>query len=209
MHLPRGRPRQHQMATPYKNSMCVPSFGVKPIDIFFFVSHEHLYKLQKAELGTVPSTCWYQSTYLWYGLPGPCWKSIGVNRVFGWLPGKKWTSPGFTTSNLDFALLHLGDTQKASSCFSSLDLARCQVGLWNQGVGFGWWSWSEPLRATFDMWLCLAPSCLLFEAPLSYIILQEASLHPCLADSTESCLCLSVSLIYNNLFSSVFRVRLL
>lgn len=93
--------------------------------------------------------------------------------------------------------------------FSSLDLARCQVGLWNQGVGFGWWSWSEPLRATFDMWLCLAPSCLLFEAPLSYIILQEASLHPCLADSTESCLCLSVSLIYNNLFSSVFRVRLL
>lgn len=95
MHLPRGRPRQHQVATPYKNSMCVPSFGVKPIDIFFFVSHEHLYKLQKAELGTVPSTCWYQSTYLWYGLPGPCWKSIGVNRVFGWLPGKTWTSPWF------------------------------------------------------------------------------------------------------------------
>lgn len=57
MPLPLEAPEQSQMATAYKNSMFAPSPRVKPIYIFCFVLRVHLYKLLKAKLGAVPSTC--------------------------------------------------------------------------------------------------------------------------------------------------------
>lgn len=185
MPLPPEAPEQNQTATPCKNSMFAPSSRVKPIYIFCFVLRVHLYKLLKAELGAVPSTCWYQSTHLWYALPGLCCKNISMNRVFGQLPGKTWASPCFATSDLDLSCCIL-TTVRRQVIFPYRKVSPCQVGLWNKEVGFGCWSLSKPWRTTFGTWFCLGTICLSLKALFTFIILQEVAPLPWLADSIES-----------------------
>lgn len=61
-------------------------------------------------------------------------------------------------------------------------MSPCQVGLWHEGVYFGW-SFGQILQGPH---LACGLACYLLLILQSYVILQEISLHPSLADSIES-----------------------
>lgn len=111
-----------------------------------------------------------------------------AGRVLTWIEWMTaWEEVNFTLDSLHHILVCCAeDTQKVIYWFfQQKPLSFHQIGLWDK-KSVGWWSWPNPLRTTFDMWFCLATSCLSFEAALDCIVLQKASLHLGWADSTEN-----------------------